>query len=341
MCAEPICLLLSDHARKVLEPRIADLMESRPYRLLSIDAIGTTEQQFTANDIHVAFISRDVTGDSTKHAPAPGLVACYDTLRAARRLQWVHIHSAGADRPVFAELLGRGIAVTTSSGASAPVVAQTAVAGLLSLARRFPQLLAAQRVRRWSPLTSGTLPPDLEGQTAVIVGWGPIGQEIGRLLAAFGVRTTVVRRSARPINGVAQVVDFDGLPTVLAQADWLILACPLTGMTRGLVDERVLSALPPHAHVINVARGEIVHEPALIEALRARRLAGAFLDVFAHEPLAPDSPLWSLENVLVTPHAAGHSSGNFGRVATLFAENLRRWLTGEPLRHPAHIPNAI
>ena len=313
-------ILLSGPAREALAPRIAQAMGPRPFRLVSMDALASEP----APDVDIAFISRDVTGLSTKHVVSASLQACYDALRGAPSLRWVHTHSAGADRPVFAQLQARGVAVTTSSGANAQVVAQTAIAGLLALARRFPQLMDAQRRHDWAPLLGAALPRDLGGQTAVVVGWGPIGQQIGRLLTALQLRTIVVRHSARPVEGIQGVAGFDRLHEVLPLADWLILCCPLTALTRELIDGRALALLPAGAQLINVARGEIVNEPDLIAALRSGHLAGAFLDVFAHEPLAADSPLWDLPQVMVTPHAAGHSDGHFERVAQMFADNLVR-----------------
>jgi phosphoglycerate dehydrogenase-like enzyme len=326
----PLRILLSDAARECVGPRIAAALGSRPFELLSIDALATAP----VVDADIAFISRDVTGRSTKHELAPALQACYDTLRHAPSLQWVHIHSAGADRPVYGDLQARGVAVTTSSGTNASVVAQTAIAGLLALARHFPQLMAAQRNHTWAPLIDSNgiaLPRDLDGQTAVIVGWGPIGQRIGRLLTALGLRPIVVRRSALAVDGVHQVVGFESIDKVLPQADWLILACPLTDITRSLIDRHALALLPPGAQLINVSRGEVVNELDVIAALRSGQLAGAFLDVFAHEPLPAESPLWDMPNVIVTPHTAGHSDGHFERVAQAFVENLVRWLAGQPL----------
>ena len=330
----PLRILLSDAARDCLGPRITSALGPRPFELLSINALATSPTADAISDAHIAFISREVTGRSTKHELAPALQACYDTLRRAPSLQWVHIHSAGADRPVYGDLQARGVAITTSSGTNASVVAQTAIAGLLALARHFPQLMAAQRSHTWAPLIDSNgiaLPRDLDGQTAVVIGWGPIGQQIGRLLAALGLRTVVVRRSARAADGVHQVVGFDAIDQVLPQADWLILACPLTDTTRGLIDRHALALLPPGAHLINVARGEVVNEPDLIAALQGGQLAGAFLDVFAHEPLPAASPLWDLPNVIVTPHTAGHSDGHFERVAQAFVDNLVRWVSGQPL----------
>ena len=277
-------------------------------------------------DADVAFVSRDVTGLSTKHQVLPETQRFHDAMRHAPSLRWVHAHSAGADRPVYGELRARGVEVTTSSGANASVVVQTALAGVLMMARCFPQLLAAQRARTWAPLVGSGLPRDLAGQTAVIVGWGPIGQGLGALLSALGLRVVAVRSSAG-----ADSARFEDIHTVLPRADWLLLACPLTDRTRGLVDAAALALLPPGARLVNVSRGEVVDEPALIDALRSGALAGACLDVFAHEPLPADSPLWDMPNVIVTPHTAGHSDGNEVRVAARFLDNLRRWHAGLPL----------
>jgi phosphoglycerate dehydrogenase-like enzyme len=129
------------------------------------------------------------------------------------------------------------------------------------------------------------------------------------------------------------MVSFDQLPSVWPRTDWLILACPLTDKTRQLVDARALAALPAGAHLINVARGEVVDQEALVTALQSGHLGGAFLDVFAHEPLPTDSPLWAMPHVMVTPHAAGHSDGNENRVAQMFLDNLRCWVSDQPLRN--------
>jgi len=214
------------------------------------------------------------------------------------------------------------------------VVAHTALAGVLALARRFPQLWDAQREQRWASLMGDVLPRDLDGQRAVLVGWGPIGQHLAHLLTALGLRVTVVRQQARPA-GAYPTVPAARWQEVLPEADWLLLACPLNAQTRGMVDAAALARLPAHAQLVNVSRGEIVDEEALIQALRTGRLAGAFLDVFMHEPLPPDSPLWTLPNVIATPHSAGLSDGNAARVRRMFLDNLRRWTAGEPLHNLA------
>jgi phosphoglycerate dehydrogenase-like enzyme len=285
----------------------------------------------TGTDFDVAFISRDVTGMSTKHEVQPATRVFYDALLAAPSLQWVHVHSAGADRPVYVTLRERGVRVTTSSGANAPVVAISALTGILALARHLPLLLEAQRERRWAPLFASGVPRDLQGQSVVIVGWGPIGQRIGALLQAFGLRVAVARQSSVPAGADIPTAQYGQLQQLLPQADWLVLCCPLSAETRFLVNEAALARLPRRAHVINVARGDVVDEDALIAALSSGALAGAYLDVFAHEPLPSDSPLWALPNVIVTPHSAGFSDGNEQRVARMFLENLSRWARGEPL----------
>ena len=326
----PVRILLSEQALGQLQPAIAEVMGARPFELVSIESAVASGRR----DIDIAFISRDVTGRSTKHELAPALQACYAVLRESLPLQWVHIHSAGADRQVYLDLRTRGVHIHTSSGANAEVVAQMALAGLLALARKFPQLMAEQRERRWAPLLGNQAPRDLAGQTVLLVGWGPIGQRIADFLRLLGMKLIVVRHSTpEPTEDGVRMVSFNDFATVLPEADWLILACPLTDQTRRLIDARALALMPQGAGLINVARGEVVVEHDVIDALRTGQLGGAYLDVFEHEPLSTESPLWTMDNVIVTPHTAGHSDGNAQRVAAMFLENLRRWAAGEALRN--------
>ena len=329
--SQPLRILLSEPSSREHRAAIDAAMNGMPWQPVVVPAIGDSRRV----DVDVAFVSRDVTGLSTKHEILPATQRFYAAMLEAPSLRWTHTHSAGADRAVFGQLRERGVTVTTSSGANAGVVAQTALTGLLALARHFPQLLAAQRERRWAPLIGTGLPRDLRGQTATIVGWGPIGQQLGALLRLLGMSVAVVRRRATPAGDGFETFTFDTLHDVLPRTDWLILACPLTDRTRGLVDDAALRSLPPGARLINVARGEVVDEPALIGALSGGRLAGAYLDVFSHEPLPAGSPLWSLPNVIATPHSAGFSDGNAARVVDIFLDNLRRWQAGQPLRNVA------
>jgi len=322
-------ILLSELALRGLSKDIATVMGSRPFECVSFeDAIASGRRDFD-----VAFVSRDVTGLSTKHELAPSLKACYKVLEESSNLRWVHIHSAGADRDVYVRLRAKGVQVATSSGANAEVVAQTALAGLLALSRKFPELVHAMHAKKWAPLLGSQLPPDLSGQTALLVGWGPIAQRVAQFLTMLGLRLKVVRQQVQtesPEKSAShssqpEMLTFETIESALPSADWVILMCPLTETTRGLINARKLSLLPKGAGLVNVARGEVVVEKDLIEALQNGSLGSAYLDVFEHEPLSQASSLWHLPNVIVTPHSAGFSAGNEVRVSQMFLRNLSSW----------------
>lgn len=287
--------------------------------------------------VEAAFLSRDLFAGGTRDRLNPAFLAFLEAAAGAPGLRWLHIFSAGADLWAYGPIRARGIRLTTSAGASAPVVAQAALAGLLALARQFPRCLAAQRRRAWEPLYGPGAPRDLGRQSALVVGTGPIGQEIGRLLKALGLATTGVRRNpdGQPPPGFDAAIGFDRFHDALPRTDWLVLACPLTDTTRGLVDGRAFSLLRPGACLVNVARGPVVVEAAMLAALEDGRLGGAMLDVFAQEPLPAESPFWDLPNVIITPHSAAASDGTARAVADAFIANLRRWQAGEALRNEA------
>ena len=322
-------LLLSERALKLLSPEIAAVLGDRPYQLATYEQLTADGSAPAPFDVSLAFISRDVTGASTKFHVSGLCRDCYTLLEQSLNLDWVHVHSAGADRPIFDLLKARGVTVTTSNGANAQVVAHTAVGGVLALARRFPQFMRAQGERRWAPLQGQPLPRDLDGQTAVVIGWGPIGQKIARYLEVMGLRIIVVRDSDRPAEGASHTVPYERVQDVLPLADWVILACPLTMKTLSLIDAAKLAALPRGASLVNVARGEVVVQEDLVAAVQGGQVGGAFLDVFATEPLDTASPLWGMPNVMVTPHAAGHSDGNYRRVADIFLTKLSNWLEAD------------
>jgi phosphoglycerate dehydrogenase-like enzyme len=256
----------------------------------------------------------------------------FSTVRKAPGLKWLHVFNAGVDHPIYTEMLQRGVRLTTSAGTTAVPIAQTAITGLLMLARNFPRWLAAQRERRWDPMRPPDFPCDLVGQTVLIYGLGSIGSEIARLARALGLKVIGIRRSPQrsddPVDEMHPPQKFGEL---LPRVDWLVIASPLTTETRGLVNADVLALLPKGARLINIGRGEIVDEAAMIDALRAGHLGGAYLDVFEKEPLPAESPLWDLPNVIISPHNSAAASGNDERVYQLFLANLGRWHSKQAL----------
>ena len=303
-------------------PRRLALLPYEPGRAYTPEEIASVE---------VAFYSRNIwEGAPGKHA-SPEARAFWAVADAAPQLQWLQILSVGLDHQAYQPSLQRGVRITAAAGTNAEPVALNALTGLLMLARGFLHTQRAQQQGRWLPFQPAQVPYDLAGKTALIIGTGDIGTRIARGLQALGVRTVGLRRQARPAAGFDEVHGLDALDLLLPHTDWLLLACPLTEQTRGLMDARRLALLPPGAGLVNVARGEIVVEAALIEALQQGRLLGAYLDVFAQEPLPVESPLWTLPQVIVTPHSASASRGTHGRGVALFLRNLRAYLQGAPM----------
>ncbi|WP_043341583.1 D-2-hydroxyacid dehydrogenase [Belnapia moabensis] len=277
--------------------------------------------------IGLAFVTRDLFLGGTRFRLTARFQRFVDLVLAAPDIRRVQTFSAGTDMAPYQAMRAKGIEVVGASGASAPTVAQTAITGLLALARRLPRVMEAQRRHAWEPIYGEAEPPDLASQTALIIGTGPIGQEIARLAAAFGLRSVGIRREAAapPPPHFAAVAPYAGLQQWLPRANWLILACPLSEITRNLIDAAALARLPDGTGLVNVSRGGVVEEGALLAALRSGRLGGAFVDVFTEEPLPPESPFWDLPNVIVSPHSAAAGDGLAERVAAIFCDNLRRW----------------
>ena len=242
--------------------------------------------------------------------------------------------AAGAGEQVRSAELSREelerVAVTSAAGVHAGPLAEFALFGLLAFAKDLPRLLTDQRDRRWGHYTVG----ELSGQTLLIVGLGQIGDEVARLATGFGMRVIGINRSGTAdAPHIDEVHRTSELREYLGEADAIVISVPLTEETRGLIDAAAIAQMKPGAIFVNVGRGGVVDEPALIEALRSGKLAGAALDVFTSEPLRDDSPLWELPNVLLSPHTAGLSVRENERIAALFVENLRRYLLREPLRN--------
>ncbi len=328
--SHPLTLLLSKFALDRWGGRIAAAASPGGIAFVTAEqAIAETRP----THVEIAFMTREVTGRSSKDSPTVELRNFEAILRNSPRLRWLQIHPAGAERPIYRELRERGVKVTTASGATAVTVSHSAIGALIALNRRFPLLAEAQRRHAWEPRLGDRAPRDLAGQTAVIVGLGPIGRNIATLLKALGLRVVGVRRSSEPVPPCDETITYAGLPAALPMADWLILCCPASPLTRGLVDAATFAAMPDGAHLVNVSRGEVAVERDLVAALARGKLAGAYLDVFEREPLDPASPLWDLPNVIVSPHTASHSLGQNEAIFEIFLDNLQRWQTGRRLRN--------
>lgn len=325
-----ITLLLSSHARRIWGERIAAAVPPGTLSFLTAEEALAAEGPSAAD---IAFMTREVTGKSSPSNLTPELRGFDAVVEKSPNLKWLQIHPAGAERPIYRELRARGVKVTTASGATAVTVAHSTLGAVIAINRRFPLLADAQRRHAWEPRLAERSPRDLAGQCAVIVGMGPIGRTIASLLAMLGMRTIGVRRTAEPVEPCEKVVAYEQLHEVLPQADWLILCCPASPVTRGIANAAAFAAMPEGAHLINVARGEIAVEQDVVAALQSGRLAGAYLDVFEREPLDAASPLWDLPNVLVSPHTASHSLGQNEAIFGIFLDNLARFRAGQALRN--------
>jgi phosphoglycerate dehydrogenase-like enzyme len=275
-------------------------------------------------------------------------------LARAPRLSWVHSATSGVERALTASALERGVVVTNARGVFSRPIAEYVLMMILSVSRRLPQLLELQRERTWQPLEGA----ELRDVTVGIVGLGSIGRAVGALATAFGCRVVAVRRRSG-IEGLEESAEStepaestdpadrdertfgevmldrvggpETLPELLAESDFIVLAAPLTAETQDMINAETLALVKPGAWLINVARGRLVDERALLRALRDGPLGGAVLDTFRDEPLPPMSTFYDLPNVIVTPHTAWSSSRVLDRSVELFCANLRRFADGEPL----------
>jgi len=245
----------------------------------------------------------------------------------APRLRWLQAMGAGVDWALVPEL-PRHVIVTRAPGIFGPWMTEYVLGWCLSITQRTDTYRDAQRARRW---IGDVLPDRLRGKTMVVIGLGDIGRQIAHAARFFGMRVLGVSRSGRSVREAHRVYRMSALTTALTTADFVVLVTPLTDDTRGFFNARALAALPAHAWLVNIGRGALVDEPALEEALRTRRIAGAILDVFTEEPLRRDHPLWSLPNAIITPHISGPSTPE--EIAPIFNDNLARYLSGRPLRH--------
>ena len=250
-----------------------------------------------------------------------------EVVRDAERLDLFACVFAGTDHLPLDALEEAGVAVTSASGVHAPNVAEYAIGGILAFVRDFPRAFEQKRDREWRAYPAH----ELMGSTVTVVGLGQIGTATVDRLGAFDVETLGVRHSPEKGGpaGVDEVFGFDAIHDALARTDYLVLACPLTDETEGLIDDEAFETLPGDSVLVNVARGPVVESDALVSALRGNMLRGATLDVTDPEPLPEDHPLWGFENVIITPHNAGHTPKYYDRLADVVAENVRRLEAGD------------
>jgi phosphoglycerate dehydrogenase-like enzyme len=293
--------------------QIRQIAQAFPGMSLHLEASGSNPQEV---DILLAWEA------------APDHVA--SAIRMHPSLRWVHTNAAGIHPTLIEALAERATILTNGTGAQASAIAEYVVAALLTFAKRLRELDRLQGQAQWS---FGFKVTELRGMTVGIVGLGNAGRAIARLLRPFGVRLLGVRRHPGAVPEIDGLYARSNLSEFLAQLNALVIAAPLTDETRGMIGRAELAQLPDGAYLINVARGPIVDEDALIAALRSGHLAGAALDVFAEEPLPTTSPFWALPNAIVSPHCCDHTPQTDERGLELFLDNLSRYLCQEPLRN--------
>ncbi|HLB65717.1 MAG TPA: D-2-hydroxyacid dehydrogenase [Anaerolineales bacterium] len=271
---------------------------------------------------------------------------------AVPSLRWVQFHFAGIDHTDQHPLLTSGVQITTLSGAAMAQMAEFAVMAILGLGHRLPGIMAERLKKRWTDDRFDRFRPlELRGSTVGLVGYGSVAREIARLCRAFGARVLAAKRDLMQLGDLGYVPEGLGDPnaelperiyppqalaSMASECDFVVVTVPLTPETRGLVGRKVFAAMKPTSFLVDISRGGVVDHGALVEALAEKRIAGAALDVYPVEPLPENSPLWDMPNLILSPHLAGASAEYLQRAAELFSENLRRYLTGQPLLNLYH-----
>ncbi|HYM91647.1 MAG TPA: D-2-hydroxyacid dehydrogenase [bacterium] len=251
-----------------------------------------------------------------------------DAWPRARHLRWIHVAAAGVDTVLFPELVSSSVTLTNSRGVFDQAIAEYVLGLILAFAKDFPATLDLQRRRVWQHRET----EHVRGQTVLVVGAGGLGRAIGRLAGSAQMRVVGVARTARASDpDLGRVVAARDLSAALGEADYVVVAAPLTSETRGLIGPAAFGRMKPTARLINVGRGPIVDEAALLDALQTKRIAGAALDVFMQEPLPKDHPFWDLPGLIVSPHMSGDFVGWMSALSELFVENYARWRRGAPL----------
>ena len=297
----------------------ASLREAAPEAaIVTLDADGSWNGDPT--DAEVGYVSVDSFVNGS-------IMALVRDLPRLTALRWVHTFSIGVDHPAYARIVERGITLTNGAGTQSMPIAQYVFLMMLHHVKGMAAWEQAQARREWARSPSD----ELTGKTVALLGLGGIGAEVARLAQAFRMRVVGLRRRQDPVEHVDELLPPEAVGELCARGDFLVICAPLTRQTRGIIGAAELARMKPSAYLINVARGPIVDERALVEALRERRIAGAALDVFEVEPLPPDHELWTLPNVVITPHCSPASPMHIVRGTELFITNLRRYTSGEPL----------
>lgn len=256
-----------------------------------------------------------------------GLTEALAALMRGKSLRWVQSGSAGVESPAFYDLLKRGIRLTNAAGIHAEPIAQYVIMQMLNRIKRTRAHFELQAAHRWESIGGG----ELTGLTVGIVGFGGIGRAVARLAKPFGMRVVGSKRTRVEDPALDLLYSPEQLGALLAESDFVVLAAPESEHTRGMIGAAALEQMKPKAVLINVARGGLVDEEALADALRRKRIGGAVLDVTATEPLPETSPLWDLPNCVITPHDSAFSPLSLERTLELFLDNLSRFRRGEPL----------
>ncbi len=261
-----------------------------------------------------------------------------EQLATTRNLRWIHAPTAAAHQFLFPEFVDSDVILTNSTEVHGPVVAEHVIALIFALAKKIPQATILQQKRVWGKEAmwrEGYCPREIAGATLGLIGLGSIGRRVAVMASALGMRVIAVREHINKgaPEGVEAVFAPSELDKLLPQSDFVVMAAPLVSATQGLLNAERIARMKPDSFLINVGRGPQVDEAALASALRRRRIAGAALDVFEQEPLPPDSPLWNLDNLLITPHTAGLTAKLWERHYDLFSDNLRRYMSRQPLRY--------
>jgi phosphoglycerate dehydrogenase-like enzyme len=321
MCTQPDIVVLREGTEGLSMESYAETLRDRlPERVVAHARTPAQERDLVAG-------ARVITGIS----------ADADLLSRAERLELFACTFAGTDHVPLDEFTERGVTVTNAGGIHAPGIAEQAIGNMLVFARRLHEGWRRKQHAEWRHFQSH----EFTDSTVTVVGLGSIGQAVTQRLAGFEVDTIGVRYTPDKGGPTDEVVGFeaDAVHDAFSRSDYVVLACPLTEATAGLVDEDALATLPPHAVVVNAARGGIVDTDALVSALQSNKIRGAALDVTDPEPLPADHPLWTLENCLVTPHTGGHTPKHWDRLADIVAENVARLDRGEPLQNVVATPD--